>query len=157
MMPDTTDSRPPLTALVLEPHLADDIRWILAEHPTLTAEGFDPSRKPTITNLFDERGLWEVQGALDWIDGRRHVIAKASSPGSYMLKHQAQGWHRRNGRQVYISNGAFLVAALMRHFSIFQREGDTLNRAVGLHRADIVTREEKRAWFGIGRRLRQIG
>lgn len=150
--PDIVYVRPPLTDLVLDHNLPDRIDRLLAAYP-ITAAGFDPLRaSPTVSDLRKPHGWQEVQGALDYLQDRRKTKAGHYTPGSYGLKHQAESWHRKHGRQVYVSNGAFLVAALMRGFSLFQRPGDTLNRAVGLHRADIVTRDEKRAWFGIGRR-----
>jgi len=135
-----------LTDLTLEPGLLDAVRAILSQHPTLTASGFDDRHMPTKTNLLDYRGLCEVQGALDYLDaGRRHTIAKQTSIGSYTLKHQAEGWHRLHDREVYVSNGAMLIALLLRGYSLFRRRADDLNRAVGIHRADVVTRSEREA------------
>lgn len=134
---------PALTDLTLDAGLLDSVRAVLERHPTLTANGFDPSGEPTRTSLLDYRGLCEVQGGIDYLVGRRRTIADAYSVGSYALKHQAESWHRLNGRQVYVSNGAFLIAAIISGFSLFQRRGDVLNRGVGIHRADIVTRQEK--------------
>ena len=103
--------RSPLTDLTLEPGLLDEVRAILEQHPTLTANGFDDSNQPTKTNLLDYRGLCEVQGALDYLDaGRRKTVAKEASVGSYTLKHQVEGWHRLHDREVYVSNGAMLIA-----------------------------------------------
>lgn len=138
--------RSPLTDLTLEPGLLDEVRAILAQHPTLTANGFDDSNQPTKTNLLDYRGLCEVQGALDYLDaGRRKTVAKQTSVGSYTLKHQAEGWHRLHDREVYISNGAMLIALMLRGFSLFRRRADNIYRGVGIHRADVVTREEREA------------
>lgn len=137
---------PPLTDLTLEPGLLDEVRAILAQHPTLTANGFDDANRPTKTNLLDYRGLCEVQGALDYLDaGRRKTVAKQTSVGSYTLKHQAEGWHRLHDREVYVSNGAMLVALMMRGFSLFRRRADNIHRGVGIHRADVVTRDEREA------------
>jgi hypothetical protein len=136
---------PALTDLVLDHGLIDKVRAVLAQHPTLTANGFDDRGLPTRTNLLDYRGLCEVQGALDYLEGRRRTVAKSDSPGSYTLKHQVESWHRMHGREVYVSNGAFMVAAMIRGYGLYQRHSDGLNRAVGIHRADIVTREERKA------------
>lgn len=134
-----------LTDLTLEPGLLDSVRAILSQHPTLTASGFDDQRRPTKTNLLDYRGLCEVQGALDYLEGRRHTVACSKSWGSYALKHNAEGWHRSHGREVYVSNGAFLIASMMRGYSLFKRTSDDLNRAVGIHRADVNSKADKAA------------
>jgi len=134
-----------LTDLTLEPGLMDAVRAILSQHPTLTASGFDDRHMPTKTNLLDYRGLCEVQGALDYLEGRRHTIACSKSWGSYALKHNAEAWHRSHGREVYVSNGAFLIAAMMRGYSLFRRTSDDLNRAVGIHRADVNSKADKAA------------
>jgi len=134
-----------LTDLTLEPGLLDSVRAVLSQHPTLTASGFDDQRRPTKTNLLDYRGLCEVQGALDYLEGRRHTIASAKCWGSYALKHNAEGWHRSHGREVYVSNGAFLIASMMRGYSLFRRTSDDLNRAVGIHRADVNSKADKAA------------
>lgn len=137
--------RSTLTDLTLEPGLLDAVRAILSQHPTLTASGFDDKRLPTKTNLLDYRGLCEVQGALDYLEGRRHTIASAKCWGSYGLKHNAEGWHRSHGREVYVSNGAFLIASMMRGYSLFRRTSDDLNRAVGIHRGDVNSKADKAA------------
>lgn len=137
--------RSPLTDLTLEAGLLDAVRAILSQHPTLTASGFDDRHMPTKTNLLDYRGLCEVQGALDYLEGRRHTIASAKCWGSYGLKHNAESWHRSHGREVYVSNGAFLIASMMRGYSLFKRTTDDLNRAVGIHRADVNSKADKAA------------
>lgn len=134
-----------LTDLTLEPGLLDAVQAILSQHPTLTASGFDDRKLPTKTNLLDYRGLCEVQGALDYLEGRRHTAAKQKSTGSYGLKHNAESWHRSHGREVYVSNGAFLIAAMMRGYSLFKRTSDDLSRAVGIHRADINSKADRAA------------
>lgn len=136
---------PPLTDLTLEPGLLDAVQAILSQHPTLTASGFDDRKLPTKTNLLDYRGLCEVQGALDYLEGRRHTAAKQKSTGSYGLKHNAESWHRSHGREVYVSNGAFLIAAMMRGYSLFKRTNDDLSRAVGIFRADVNSKADKAA------------
>jgi hypothetical protein len=135
--------RPELTSLELEPGLLESVRAILSCHPTLTANGFDAQRKPTVTNLLDPNGLNEVQGAIDYLKGRRRVNATCNSVGSYALKHNAQAWHLSHGREVYISNGAFLIAAMMSGFSLYSGNGYGMSRGVGIHRADIQTKEDK--------------
>lgn len=137
---------PPLTDLTLEPGLLEAVQAILAQHPTLTASGFDDRKLPTKTNLLDYRGLCEVQGALDYLDaGRRKTVAKQTSVGSYTLKHQVEGWHRLHDREVYVSSGAMLIALMMRGYSLFRRRADDLNRGVGIHWIDVVTRLEREA------------
>lgn len=115
------------------------VRRVLKAHPTLTANGFDLKRDPTISNLTDAGGLSEIQGALDYLDalGARIVQARANSPSSYHVKHCAERWHQSQGRGVYISNGAGIVACVLRGVPIYTGYPTSINCGVGLHRLDL--------------------
>lgn len=96
--------------------------------PTLTAHGLGISRLLSNVPKKPTPGYWQakleegraalrkemhqVAAAADWL--KRQVILKRVVRGrtSYGYKHDVENWFKARGRHVYVSNGAFIAAAV---------------------------------------------
>jgi len=97
--------------------------WLCPEHEA----GFEESRKFCNKPAFAE----EVARALLWLS--RHGIPQGKhAPGSYGLKHTAEYWVRDECGldHAYISNGAFIVAAIIAGYSVRRFGADNPNCAL---------------------------
>lgn len=137
----------PLWAPSVSPTLWTDVRKVLKKHPTLDLNGFTAhpvKDRPDNRHKFAER-LDEVIGALMFLDDLlprcRRTKPRTGAPSSYWLKHEAEAWHDSQGRSVYVSNGAFIVACILRGVEMHHEGG--LNAGIALHRGD-VTRNYRR-------------
>ena len=89
------------------------------KHPQLTAHGYgvqrDPYLGPTYEEIFSHmreelKGSLEAfQSCLDWLD--EHPDFKRGW-SSYALKHEVENWMGTTGTRLYVSQGAFILAAL---------------------------------------------
>lgn len=108
--------------------LREDIVRVLKEHPDLCYEGFglgpfggkgrSPKERRVLLReqreqLLQPVGLEEIGAAIRFLDvaGRRKTVNTRHS--SYGWKHVAERWAHR-----YISNGAFIAAALARGYAV---------------------------------------
>jgi len=92
---------------------------VLATHPDLTAEGWDYAPKPpSVRSEHPKRPTpAEVATALAFLDlsgARAKARAVAKDPTSYYWKHVAERWGQTAGLSPYVSNGAFIVALILR-------------------------------------------
>jgi hypothetical protein len=100
------------------------IEQVLEEHPTLSANGFDSRRAASFEGTHQERVsefhsvIEEVNECLDWLSDIRMIKTICYSRGSYGLKHDVE-----NDCGRYISNGAFIMAALMRGYPMRRNDG----------------------------------
>lgn len=106
-----------------------EITYVLAAYPDLSANGFSPREENDHCNkpAFAE----EVARALLWLS--RHGIPQGKrAPGSYGLKHTAEYWVRDECGldHAYISNGAFIVAAIIAGYSVRRFGADNPNCAL---------------------------
>lgn len=136
----------------LEPRsgVEDQVRAVLAEQPQLTVFGFRPPYGTGSGNvdsirtpdefrrkrdaLLSTDGLEQVRAAVAFLEQLRpaRIVARTSRT-SYGLKHSAEEWHRKQGRGRYIGNGALIVAALIKGFSIKRVEVRSPNCLVGVN------------------------
>lgn len=134
--------------------LEDRIRLVLAKQPQLTIFGFRPpfgtgigevDSIHTLDEFHQERdallstdGLDQVRAAIAFLEQLRPArIAAHASRSSYGLKHSAEEWHRKQGRGRYIGNGALIVAALLKGFTIKRVEVLSPNCLVGVSDRDV--------------------
>ena len=103
------------------------MRWVQARHPDLSANGWSGGSR----NLPD---LQEIATALAFIDcsGARVLQKVKHGRSSYGWKHQAEAWGRAIGFAPYVSNGAFIAAALHRNVPIKRFDGSSPNCELGL-------------------------
>lgn len=110
----------------------NDVEQILKEHPELNSFGvglYDNEKNPSELQrgreyLLNQRGLEEIKRAMDYLTlcGYRKSINYNSS--SYGLKHRVERYYRDSNccGNNYVSNGAFIVAALLCGFKIKSKE-----------------------------------
>lgn len=58
------------------------------------------------------RHLDQVAIAADWIKLQVPIASMNLRCSSYTYKHDVERWHRKRGEEVYVSNGAFIAAAI---------------------------------------------
>ena len=63
--------------------------------------------------------------------------------GSYVLKHRVEDWTKLEGRQEYVANGAFIVAAIREGYRAIQDEPGSLNA-----RFNLVWKAKWNRWVG---------
>ncbi len=129
---------------------ADDLAQVLADHPRLTAYGYDhpddrrsgqrERGRQRITNA-----LGEVQAAYDWILTLRRERISRDTSTSYTLKHEAE----RAGVG-YVTNGAFIAAAMLAGVTVKTSPG-VINPQIGVTTASLRPKPAKgsfAAWLG---------
>jgi hypothetical protein len=141
------------------PDLSRRVQAVLDQHPYLTSDGFRaphpaPSRIEPYPNAIAVRaereelltadGLSQVQAAMTYLDQLSPArVSSRNSPGSYSLKHQAERWHnpeRETSREkihVYVANGAFIVAALIKGFAIRREDELSPNCLIGVNPREV--------------------
>lgn len=102
---------------------ADDLAQVLAEHPTLGANGYDhpDCRQPDKRAVDRQRltnGLDEVRAAYNWITTLRRARITRDTATSYGLKHEGE----RAGIG-YVTNGAMIAAAYLAGVTVKVRPG----------------------------------
>lgn len=118
-----------------------DIDRILLEYPDLTAFGFglygnheartDKESRDEFDaeqqELYDNRH--EIVLALEWLNKAKKTMTINRDNSSYGLKHMAESYHRNIGvvDDCYISNGAFIAAAVLAGFTIERCRVDSPN------------------------------
>lgn len=141
----------------MSPTLWSDVRKVLKKHPTLDLNGFNArpvKDRPDDRHKVAEQYMPEVVGAFMFLDDLlprcRATKPKPGMPSSYWLKHEAEAWHTSEGRSVYVSNGAFIVACLLRGVGMHHEGG--LNVGIALHRGDVTRNNTRIFWACIERR-----
>lgn len=86
------------------------IEGAASAHPDLDHHGWFRDEKQPFEPT--ESSLTQVATALAYLD--QCVIVKTPKEYSYRLKHCAENWGRKHGMSPYVSNGAFILAALHR-------------------------------------------
>jgi len=123
-----------------------DLDEILADNPSLEGNGFAPFAAGDKPSRID---LGQVHLAIRWLDhhGRRTTINPDYS--SYGLKHHAEKTAPalRPGAVPYISNGAFIAAALYLGYKVSQIR-DTPNARINIRfdkkvQAELLARAEE--------------
>jgi hypothetical protein len=66
--------------------------------------------------------------------------SKRPTISSYILKHRAEDWGKRNGLEPYVSNGA-MIAAAIRLDLVIERHG--INATIGVSKRDVRTLRER--------------
>lgn len=103
---------------------ADEMRRlaapILSAHPLLTVNGWPGGREPTSRDFDYQQVLTAALFLLALARRRRTFNRKAYS---YRLKHNAENWGAQNGLSTYVSNGAFILAALICGYEFRTRPG----------------------------------
>ena len=107
-----------------------EIKKVLDLFPDLSANGFShhesgasiPATKAELDTWRDYLlygdGISQVKSACYNIE--EHSIAIRGN--SYGMKHKAEGWARSNGRFGYVSNGAFIVAAILFGYGVIREK-----------------------------------
>jgi|GEM_PF-4891907 len=106
------------------PTVNDQIAEVIAAHPELSLYGwkcFYPSGKCGYDNFESDRQrtasddfACQVATAKEFIERYHNPVQKRrKGVGSYYLKHNAEKFGRDNGMSSYVSNGAFIVAAIL--------------------------------------------
>lgn len=107
---------------------AQAVEFALAQYPDLNANGFRASSKQLgyvdrheewREELRGKRSLKGVATSIAYVD-ECHRFGKSTVPNenSYSMKHAAERWGRVNGLSPYVSNGAFIAAAIFRRVPI---------------------------------------
>lgn len=79
----------------------------------MTRAAFDEAFGKERAELFTDRVLDEVQTCADWLALQRPIKTLNRERTSYGLKHEVERWVDRTRKEhQYISNGAFIAAAL---------------------------------------------
>jgi hypothetical protein len=84
---------------------------LLRAQPRLTVNGFYVGHLPAPNRDFDDEQVLTAALFLLTLGGRRKTFN--SKADSYSLKHNAENWGKENGLSPSISNGAFILAALI--------------------------------------------
>lgn len=101
----------------------------------------------------------QVELARQWLrihcQPRKTINPRRSS---YGLKHDVEGWTSAQGNAVYVSNGAFIVAALLEGYRAEPRGGESINACFNISFAPSVRRmrEAKRARKQAEKAMRRI-
>lgn len=147
----------PLWAPAVPSTLWPQVRDVLKSHPTLDLNGFNNiavKLRRDDRHQFAEQYMPEVLGALMFVDDLlprcRRTKPRDGAPSSYWLKHMAEAWHTSEGRSVYVSNGAFLVACILRGVQMHPSGG--LNAGIALHRGDVTKNNTRIAMACFARR-----
>jgi hypothetical protein len=74
----------------------------------------------------------QIEIALAYLSRLRPT--KRATMSSYSLKHCAERWERHNGRNVYVSNGALIAAAIRLELTIIPHG---INASIGVSRRDV--------------------
>jgi hypothetical protein len=139
------------------PDLARQIQAVLDQQPHLTVHGFwapntsawrsEPHRSPEAiregrAEFFGADEIAEVQAAMVYLDQLRPTrISPRNSPGSYGLKHDAERWHASRRTQAtghtYVSNGALIMAALIKGFAIKREDERSPNCLIGVNPREV--------------------
>jgi hypothetical protein len=104
--------------------LRASIRSVAIKHPQLRAYGYRLADvADDDANKFgepDDEFVGQVLRALEWLKDVPKTARFNRGSTSYGYKHQAEHWHRASGsgQDCYISNGAFIVAALIAGFKV---------------------------------------
>lgn len=105
----------------------------LNRYPTLTAYGVT-SGEPLVLTLDDDEAYVQVATAIAYLRGC--TPAKKPTLNSYWLKHRAEDWGKAQGFSSYVSNGAFIAAAVFLEFPASQIE-KSLNVLVGVEKGSL--------------------
>jgi hypothetical protein len=99
------------------------IEKAIAAIPTLTHFGVGLYRPETFDAAATTAGIvagqaqlrdavHEVEQCVAWLSGVRPIGTVQRFPSSYTYKHAVMNWLRKQGRPGYVSNGAFVAAAV---------------------------------------------
>jgi hypothetical protein len=98
------------TSLLEAKHI---LQKALALLPTLTANGIETSASFTVSRQEDlQKNLKQIALCADWLALQSRIKSVNSRHSSYGYKHMVEGWTRAKGEHAYISNGAFIAAAV---------------------------------------------
>lgn len=136
-------ARQHVVAVVKPEPIAARIGRLLEAHPDLGYFGYlcrgDDREKfaearPWLTSV----GAREVETCLEYLAlvGKNQTARRGV--GSYHLKHRVESWLIQSGRGGYVSNGAFIVAALLADVPL-RRDAGTPNCVVGVKLKDVET------------------
>lgn len=97
----------------------------LTDNPELSSEGWRSEPDPDwVRGGSYHRYSEQVATALQFIDACQRIEASTRKfQNSYSLKHAAERWGRRNGLERYVSNGAFITAAIYRGLPVERWKG----------------------------------
>ncbi|WP_331757093.1 hypothetical protein OG582_39800 (plasmid) [Streptomyces anulatus] len=103
-----------------------DIDTLTANHPQLNENGYGSSNLSLSTRSMTPVRLDEVQAAYAWIAEQTWLYAPGKIT-SYSLKHVME-----NATGAYVTNGAFIAAALLHAPAGLKVKLDDLNPAIGI-------------------------
>lgn len=115
------------------------IRRILKAQPNLTYHGFEGLRVDGFADrraqLLSPDTLVQVEACIAYLGHiRKTVGVSRKAPQSYALKHRVEEWSGATGGVSYVSNGTFILAALVEGVPV---EPTGLNANVGLFVRDV--------------------
>jgi hypothetical protein len=85
----------------------------------IDAEGI-PERGPLVIHG-DEHFLRQVMAAFRFLS-EESLPSKGAGLDSYWLKHEVEYWSERVSSRLYVSNGALIVAAVMKGYTVTRYE-----------------------------------
>lgn len=103
-----------------------DIDTLTAIHPQLNENGYGSSNLSSGARSMRPVRLDEVQAAYDWIAEQTWLTAPGAN-SSYGLKHVME-----HETRTYVTNGAFIAAALLHAPAGLEVKLDDLNPAIGI-------------------------
>lgn len=119
-------------------------------HSKLTDFGFGVFNETSLspaeyqTKFAEERAAFrpaQVATAIAFL--RTCEVVKKPNHGSYGLKHRAEQWGKRNGRESYVTNGALIVAAVHLGLPLQVLHGPNANVGVSKKSIDAHLASEK--------------
>lgn len=92
----------------------DDIKRLMHLYPNLTASGFQHSEDKNFNG--ERKALLEMvdqcNDCIEWLCLQKKTKNLRRKASSYHWKHVVERWYDARNRNVYVSNGAFITAAL---------------------------------------------
>lgn len=155
---DGTEARLPPEVVVEPEGLEVQVREVLVLHPDLTHFGFRAEHGRGVggvsrldaperfaeerASLLTKEGIEEVERCAEYLALVRKTRTARSKEsrelyGSYGMKHEVEAWLGRNGRSSYVSNGAFIVAAVIAKVPIFRSDPRSPNCVIGVEPEDV--------------------
>jgi hypothetical protein len=112
----------------------DAITVALQRYPSLDAWGIRDGRDSASDDTLDD-SLDQIATAIACLRQCRPI--KTCNMGSYFLKHVAERWGEQHGLRSYVSNGAFIAAAVFLGYPT-RRHGDGPNVIVAISRPSVL-------------------
>jgi hypothetical protein len=101
--------------------LNEMVKTIMLIHPDLTAHGYDRDKQHNFKNEREELYKLgnEIEYCIEYLQFANRIKSINYKKNSYGYKHRVEKWIKEKyDKHVYISNGSFIIAALILGFKM---------------------------------------